>query len=354
MESNSDDTNNGIRFTWNAFPSNRNDAGKIVLPVGFHYSPNKKIENLQVLEYDPLQCQSCKAVLNPNFQVNFKTKTWECSFCKNRMNFPSHYAQFISETNLPAELYPESTTVEYRLTKKESNWPIFLFLIDTAVDEDELNELRESIQQVLTTLPPDCSIGLITFGNMCNVHELGSSEFPLSYAFKGDKHYRTVEIQEQLGLVFNSGNKTVNVNSSETKFIMPLKDCEFTVNTFLDDLQPDPWGKKQGERHPNCSGLALHIAVAMLECLAHREPSRIMVFLGGACSIGQGQIVGRPLVETIRNYVDFEKGNNNTKYYKTAIDFYQQLAIRACKAGQIIDLFSCSLNQVGLYEMKYV
>ena len=367
MESNSDETN-GIKFTWNNFPCNRADSAKIVVPVGFHYTPGKKSENVPLLEYDALHCPSCKSVLNLHSQVNFRAKTWECAFCKNKPAFPSSYAQFISEENLPAELTPDSETVEYRLTKKESNWPHFIFIIDTAVEEDELIELKDSIQSALSTLPQDCSIGIITFGNICNVHEIGFSEFLVSYSFKGEKHYKTLEIQEQLGLVYtvsrgnvggvNNVNNTTSQGPTTThptgnnRFVLPLKDCEFSVNTFLDELQPDPWGKKQGERNARCSGLALHIAVSMLEAISHGEPSRILLFLGGACSIGHGQIVGKPLVETIRNYVDFEKGNTNTKYYKPAVDFYEQIAVKAFKAGQIIDIFSCSFNQVGLYEMK--
>ena len=58
------------------------------------------------------------------------------------------------------------------------------------------------------------------------------------------------------------------------------------------------------------------------------------------------------LKETIRNYVDFELGNSNINYYKPACEFYDSVAKRASRAGTIIDVFSCCLNQVGLYEMK--
>ena len=74
--------------------------------------------------------------------------------------------------------------------------------------------------------------------------------------------------------------------------------------------------------------------------------------MGGPGTIGEGKIVGTELKETIRNYIDFEKGNPNTKYYKPACDFYEKLAQRAVMCGIIIDIFSCCLNQVGLYEMK--
>src|SRR4051794_38578897 len=112
---------NGIKFTWNMLPNNKLDANKLIIPIGFHYTPVKKIENLQLLEYDPLRCSSCKAVINPHFSRNYKAKYWECAFCKNKNNFPTEYANFISETTLPIELLPESSTVEYKLIKKESN-----------------------------------------------------------------------------------------------------------------------------------------------------------------------------------------------------------------------------------------
>jgi protein transport protein SEC23 len=355
MDVNQDEIN-GIRFSWNVLPSNRIDATKIIVPAGFHYSPVKKIETMQLLEYDPLHCAQCRSILNPAFPVNFKAKSWECAFCKTRNNFPSVYAQAISETNLPSELMQENTTVEYKLSKKDSNPPIFIFLIDTTVEEEELNELKDSIQQVLTTLPQDCLIGIITFGAMVNVQEIGFSEFPVAYSFKGEKLYKTVEIQEQLGLItiqrqVGGTNPHVQTHSGN-RFIVPLKDCEFTVNSFLDDLEIDPFPKKQGERHPNCAGLALHVAVSMLETLGHGDPSRILFFLGNAPCIGHGQVIGKPFLETIRNYVDFEKANPNTKYYKPALEFYDVLASRASKSGIIVDLFSCCLNQVGLYEMR--
>ena len=32
------------------------------------------------------------------------------------------------------------------------------------------------------------------------------------------------------------------------KFFVPVSECEFALNTILDDLQPDPWPIKQGNR----------------------------------------------------------------------------------------------------------
>ena len=351
----SNDELNGIKFVWNTLPRSREDATKIVVPIGFHYNPIIKNENLALLEYEPLKCR-CGSIISPLFNYSTRAKVWECPFCKSRNSFPKAYADFISDENLPAELFKENNTVEYKLNAKPANPPIFMFLIDTALEEDELNQLKESIQEIISTLPQDCQIGLITYGRMCNVIELGSTDFPISYALNGEKSYKSFEIQELLGLLIrntNSNNEGTFVNAhNRPKFIMPVSEVSFFVNSFLDDLQPEGWSKESNQRDANCVGLAINTAISILEAYGSNECSRIEVFMGGPGTIGEGKIVGTELKETIRNYIDFEKGNPNTKYYKPACDFYEKLAQRAVMCGIIIDIFSCCLNQVGLYEMK--
>jgi len=75
-----------------------------------------------------------------------------CVRC-TRNHFPPHYSENISETNLPAELIPQFTTVEYELQTPPCGPPAFLFVVDTCVDEDELNHLRDSLLQTLNLLP---------------------------------------------------------------------------------------------------------------------------------------------------------------------------------------------------------
>ena len=41
---------------------------------------------------------------------------------------------------------------------------------------------------------------------MCNVIELGSTDFPISYALNGEKAYQSFEIQELLGLLIRNNN----------------------------------------------------------------------------------------------------------------------------------------------------
>eukprot|EP00828_Plagiopyla_frontata_P032649 TRINITY_DN4251_c0_g1_i1.p1 TRINITY_DN4251_c0_g1~~TRINITY_DN4251_c0_g1_i1.p1 ORF type:complete len:484 (+),score=73.58 TRINITY_DN4251_c0_g1_i1:179-1630(+) len=77
-----------------------------------------------------------------------------------------------------------------------------------------------------------------------------------------------------------------------------------------------------------------------------------MLFLGGPCTIGPGQVIGLDLVETLRSYHDILKGNDNTKYMKNSTKYYLSLTQRAIKCQMVWDLWGFSLDQFGLVEMK--
>ena len=78
--------------------------------------------------------------------------------------------------------------------------PVFLFVVDTCVDEDELAHLRDALQQTLNLLPEDSLVGLITFGTLVHVHELGFTDCPKSYVFRGEKEYAPQKVQDMLGI----------------------------------------------------------------------------------------------------------------------------------------------------------
>jgi protein transport protein SEC23 len=90
---------------------------------------------------------------------------WICPFCLQRNPFPPHYKD-ITATNLPAELLPKYTTIEYTLSRPAQIPPIFMYVVDTCVDEDELKALRETLVAGLSLLPANALVGLITFGTM--------------------------------------------------------------------------------------------------------------------------------------------------------------------------------------------
>ena len=103
--------------------------------------------------------------MSRNSSIDIRGKLWICPFCLSRNSFPPGYHD-ISNNNLPAELYPKYSTIEYTLSRPAQTPPIFLYVVDTCLDPDELKALRETLVLSLSLLPPYALIGLITYGTM--------------------------------------------------------------------------------------------------------------------------------------------------------------------------------------------
>jgi len=348
---------NGIRFSWNEWPSSKIDAERAVVPLGCLYSPLKRVENMPILEYEPIRCKNtnCQAVLNPWCQTDLRSKLWTCPFCLTRSPFPPHYANNMSEHNLPAELFPQHTTIEYQLPNREAGPPVFLFVVDVAIPEEELDELKDSLLQSLSILPENALIGLVTFGSMVHVHELGFSEASRSYVFRGNKDIPSDRIHALLGLPVGQQQQQQQGQGQGgvpgvDRFLLPVSECLVVLDSILSDLTRDPWPVSQESRPSRCTGVALSVAVGMLEKLWNRRGARIMLFLGGPPTIGPGAVAQLGLATAMRSHTDLQKGRADL--FQKAKQHYDALALRCVESCHVLDIFACSLDQVGLLEMK--
>merc|ERR1711962_492714 len=205
--------------------------------------------------------------------------------------------------------------------------------------------------------------GLVTFGKMIQVHELGCEGISRSYVFRGTKDYTTKQVQEMLGIGKGApgpagpqgppgqprgpGGQPV---PPANRFLQPVHKCDMSLTDLLGELQRDPWPVSTGKRPLRSTGVALSIAVGLLEASYPNCGGRIMTFLGGAASQGPGQVVDDELKNPIRSHHDIEK--DNIKFMKKATKHYDTLAKRAADNGHAIDLYACSLDQTGLLEMR--
>lgn len=71
----------------------------------------------------------------------------------------------------------------------------FLYVVDTCMEDEDLQALKESLQMSLSLLPPTALVGLITFGRMIQVHELGCEGISKSYVFRGTKDLNAKQLQ---------------------------------------------------------------------------------------------------------------------------------------------------------------
>ena len=203
---------------------------------------------------------------------------WICPFCIGRNHFPPHY-QGISESNMPAELYPSYTTIEYALPRTiPPHPPVYMFLIDTCVSEDELKACKDSIIHAISTLPEYIYVGLVTFGTHVHVYELGFAECSKCYVFRGSKEYTTAQIVEQLGVRAvqpRAGTPAAAQAAAAAalptrRFLMPMGDAEFALTTALEELQKDAYPCSSQHRPARCTGTALQVCLCGCMCACVR------------------------------------------------------------------------------------
>ena len=298
------------------------------MPFGALVTPRKHLPDMPVVPYDPVRCKGCAACLNPYARVDFNGKLWICPFCYTRNHFPAHYAS-ISETNLPAELFPTYTTIEYTLQRPKAPPPAYLFVVDVCLVEDELAALRQSLAQALSLLPEDALVGLITYGTHVHVHELGFAECQKTYVFRGGKEFTQAQIANQLfqgagGFRGGAGGARhaplAQNDASEavaSKFLAPLSECEFSLSAILENLQRDSFSALPECRPARCTGTAVACAASLAMSLCERI----------ACS--------KSLPTT-------------APFMRKAAKFYESVATQLCVNGHSLDVFACSLDQVGL------
>ncbi|KAF1745097.1 hypothetical protein MXB_4012 [Myxobolus squamalis] len=334
------ESKDGIRFSWNVFPSTKSQLNDMIIPVGCLYTPLKDNPEIPQLSYPPTIClrSGCRA-------------------------FPKHFPN-ISSQQLPAELIPTLTTVEYILPKQMSGPLILLYVIDTCLELEELAALKAAIKTNVATLPQTALVGMITFGHNSKLHELTLVPVPTAYCFKGTKCVEPELIKKVLGHGINKVGPSGAISKSDcinrdnlskfydtnNRFLQPVGNCYDTFLRLLTDLGPDSWPVTLGNRSIRCTGAALSLATVLLEQTYPTCGARIMLFTGGACTIGPGQIVESQLKNVIRSHNTIFA--DDAPFLKKSQSFYHKLSATAAQNSHCIDVFSCCLDQTGLLEMR--
>jgi protein transport protein SEC23 len=107
--------------------------------------------------------------------------------------------------------------------------------------------------------------------NQTQVHELGYAECPKSFVFRGTKDYSPKQIQDMLGLGGQAMNRAPNApmpapaQQGTTRFLLPVQQVEFSLTGILEQLQRDPWPVANDKRPQRCTGVAVSVAVGLLE-----------------------------------------------------------------------------------------
>ncbi|KAI4370428.1 hypothetical protein MLD38_018782 [Melastoma candidum] len=376
----------GVRMTWNVWPRTKVEASKCVVPLAACISPLRSYPAVPKMAYPPLRCKTCTSVLNPFCRVDFTARIWICPFCFQRNHFPPHYSA-MSDAHLPAELFPNYTTIEYTIpslhqSPQFANHPaaaatppsppsVYLFLLDTCMIEEELGFAKSALKQAIGLISDNALVGFVSFGTQVQVHELGFSELSKVYVFRGSKEIGKDQVLEQLGLGaagarraapgatggFQKGLTGLNgfagaagAGTGVSRFLLPASECEYAIDSLLDELQTDQWPVAPGSRAARCTGVALSVAAGLLAACVPGTGARIVALVGGPGTEGPGTIVSRDLSDPVRSHKDLDK--DAAPYFKKAVKYYDNLAKQLVSQGHVLDLFASALDQVGIAEMK--
>lgn len=230
----------GLRWSWHSWPVSRPEVASLVVPLSIMCTPLTPFTELPILPYEPLSCSQCAAILNPYSRVDYTSKIWVCPFCYRKNLFPKSYAH-INENNIPAELFPTYSTVEYHLGPSPgsgldsgsgrsangplglrsnsssfssvsaysssglgSDWtgagsgfgigPAFVFVVDGCSSEEELGALKRELLHTITRLPENALVGLVVFDAMVRVYDLGYTECLRVVVFHGEREVSSEKV----------------------------------------------------------------------------------------------------------------------------------------------------------------
>ncbi|KAK9138270.1 hypothetical protein Sjap_008864 [Stephania japonica] len=202
--------------------------------------------------------------------------------------------------------------------------PLFVFLCDTCLIEEELQFVRSAIESAIKLLPSNSMIGFISFWNYVQVHELGLVHPENAYIFQGTKEVTKQQMEYQLGQLQGFGLLD--------RFFIRVSDCGLT-------LLPDYY-----KRASRCTGVAFSVAARLLEACQAGTSARIIALVGGPCTEGPGMIVSKDLSEPMRSNHDLR---GHALHFHKAVEFYKNLSSILVNQGHVLNIFACSPNQKG-------
>lgn len=363
---------------------------------------------------NPTSCSVCDNYINPHIQIDRTNRMWYCPFCQEK-NFLSDDLK-IPEINTsidqwPVELQPSSSTVEYVLPSPvgdiSANYQQlnYFFVIDLYQHIDEVqsssgelssfNALKSRIINAIEKFPENSRIGLVSFDQHVNFHcfdDMSTRVVTPQDIFSTDKESSTVNQLKQKAQLFNNKYnsfiddifKNLGLNtyqasdistSSLNKYLMKVNlNNRSKITDYISQLKPSLTNSYKPFRS---TGLALYLLSLALNKSSYRGfIGKVLVFLGGPCTNFPGNIIDLSLETNLRTHRDI--ANFNATQFIPSLKFYKTLALIASglspeSANTIIsstakketdfpidsnlprwsfDLFSGSLDQVGIYEMK--
>lgn len=367
----------GTRVSWNNIPKLKLQHQRNVVPLSALYTPlNNKSTILELPELFVLSCRKCKAFANP-YLASIVAKNglqWQCTFCPFLNDLPS------MQDGLPhPALDPRNTTIEYLTERRALVPPVFVYVVDTCFEGDDIHEayasLRESLAYSLSLLPSEALVCLLSFGRHVQLHDL--LEPHRSVLFNGTKQYTLEEVQKLLRIERVGLLKEGTLGVIALKYLGRVDLVEYQLTSIVEQLTTNIFPHVDSDRPARATGCAMNIAALTLQAFVGRGTAvggHIMCFIGGAVTVGPGKIVDVHKKEPLRSHHDIDKAKAshlanisgglqnmsggvakvNPLLWTEAKIFYGEVAAVLSSMGMAMNVFIGSYDQAGLHEMAVV
>lgn len=333
----------GIRMTWNVFPSVKAESQKNVIPLVFLYTPLQgyHTRTLPRVNYAPIKCArtDCGGVLNPYSALDFGTRHWSCLFCGRMNMLPPHYRD-ISMENLPYEMFNENTTIFYKLVRPASYSRTYWFVIDLcSFDEERHLLLQEGLLTALEMIADTDSIGIIRYSANVEIVSLESSDVAQVHVFPAAT-YSSAIVQK----VFSSYSQVPS--SPLMRFTRRKNECVDHVKAIFKTLQINSFPVPAVERPKRCTGSAVQLASSIVQSTCAEGTGHIFLFTQGPCTVGPAAIASLSMKDSLRSNT---KGIVNL-FSKENI--YHSIADALGRKGHVVDIIAAGIDDFGYSEMR--
>ncbi|KAL0382870.1 UNVERIFIED_CONTAM: protein transport protein SEC23 [Sesamum calycinum] len=165
----------------------------------------------------------------------------------------------------------------------------------------------------------------------------------------GSKELSRDQVLEQLGLGVSGGRRAgpgiqkggaghsptagAGPNTGINRFLLPASECEYTLNSLLDELATDQWPVAPGNRALRCTGVALSVAAGLLGASTAGTGARIIGLVGSMHRRSW----------SVRSHKDLDK--DAAPFFKKAVHFFDELGKQLVSQGHVLDVFASALDQ---------
>lgn len=367
----------GTRVSWNNVPKLKLQHHRNVVPLSALYTPlNNKSSIPELPELFVLSCRKCKAFANP-YLAPIKSANglqWQCTFCPFLNDLPQ-----MQDGLLHPALDQHNTTVEYLTERRALVPPVFVYVVDTCFEGDDIEEayasLRESLTYSLSLLPSEALVGFLSFGRHVLLHDL--YEPHRSIAFNGNKLYTLEDVQALLRLDRSGLTKEGTLGPIAQKYLGRVDMVEYQLTSIVEQLTTNIFPHIDSDRPARATGCAMNVAALTIQAFFGRGTpvgGHVMCFIGGAVTVGPGKIVDVHKKEPLRSHHDIDKAKAlhltnisggiqnisggvakvNPLLWTQAKIFYGEVAAVLSSVGMAMNLFIGLYDQAGLHEMAVV